>query len=296
MIFEIAPAKINLTLEILGKRDDGYHDIESVMQTVDICDVLTFWHNDWIKVIPEYSGLPLKDNLFGTDGSNYLFDNLVYKAATLLKEETGCRQGAVIQLRKTIPSSAGLGGGSSDAAATLKGLNKLWDLGLSGPDLSELGARIGSDIPYFIYGGTCLVKGRGEMVEKIQDISPQWLLVILLPISISQKTAHLYSYLDASFYTGGSFTARLLESLNGKSSNGGLKNYLFNVFEKVYGRSFTQFGDWTQKLGKIGIDPVHLAGSGPSIYYMGKTCQELKEALGLIRRLGLNCYIARTVP
>jgi len=295
MICEIAPAKINLTLEVLGKRNDGYHDIESVMQTIDICDVLTFWENDWIKVIPEYSGLPSRDNLLGEDKSNYLFDNLVYKAAVLLKEEAGYSGGALVQLRKTIPSSAGLGGGSSDAAATLKGLNKLWKLGLGEDELAQLGARIGSDVPYFIYGGTCLVRGRGEKVKKIPKIPTRWLVIILLPIQIARKTARLYSYINPSYYSGGISTSRLMESLGNGGSNG-FDACLFNVFEKVYGQSFGQFREWMGKLKKIGISPVHLAGSGPAVYYMAGSRQQVKETIHLLDQTGLMGYVARTVP
>ncbi|MGM0365311.1 MAG: 4-(cytidine 5'-diphospho)-2-C-methyl-D-erythritol kinase [Actinomycetota bacterium] len=295
MICEVAPAKINLTLEVLGKRGDGYHEIESVMQTIDICDLLTFWENDWIKIIPEYSGLPDRDNLFGEDKSDYLFDNLVYKAALLLKEASGYSGGALVQLRKTIPSSAGLGGGSSDAAATLKGLNKLWGLGLKEDELAGLGAKIGSDIPYFIYGGTCLVRGRGERIEKIPRIPSRWLLIIMLPIRISRKTTHLYSCLKPSYYTGGSFTSRLMESL-GDGAKNGFDGCFFNVFEKIYGECFDRFVHWGQKLEETGISPIHLTGSGPAVYYMAESRQKAKEAIGRLDALGLNGYIARTVP
>lgn len=295
MICEIAPAKINLTLEVVGKRADGYHSIESVMQTVDVCDLLTFWENEWIKVIPEYSALPARDNLFGQDRSNYFFDNLVYKAAALLQKETGYRGGALVQLRKSIPSSAGLGGGSSDAAATLKGLNKLWNLGLKDHQLAQLGAKIGSDIPYFIYGGTCLVRGKGEKVEKISNIASTWLIIILLPIRIAQKTTHLYSCLDPSYYTVGDFTSRLVKSLGngaGKSFDG----FLFNVFEKIYGESFGQFGWWKERIESMGISPLHLAGSGPAVYYLSKSRQKAIEAIQKLQKIGLSGYIARTVP
>ena len=131
MICEIAPAKINLTLEILGKREDGYHDIRSVMQTIDLCDVLTFWDNKWIHIVPEYGSLPGQDTLPVWTGK-IIWEKTWYTGQQgLLKKETGYQGGALIQLKKNIPSSAGLGGGSSDAAAALKGLNRLWQLGLS---------------------------------------------------------------------------------------------------------------------------------------------------------------------
>ena len=124
------------------------------MQTVDLCDVLTFWDNEWIHIVPEYHRLPNTDSLARVDHSNYLRKNLVYIAANLLKKETGYQGGALIQLKKNIPSAAGLGGGSSDAAAALKGLNRLWKLGLSNDELIDIGSKIGSDIAFFIHGGT----------------------------------------------------------------------------------------------------------------------------------------------
>lgn len=224
MICQLAPAKINLTLEVLGKRADGYHEIISVMQTIDICDVLTFWENEWIKIIPDYNNLPEKDSLFFYDDHNYLNNNLVYKAAILLKEISGYKGGAVIYLHKNIPSSAGLGGGSSDAAAALKGLNKLWKLNLTNDELAEIGSKIGSDIPFFIYGGTCIARGRGEILEKINSLPEKWLTVVLLPINIKQKTKVLYSMITPKNYTNGFHTTKILNAILNSSNS--------EIFEK----------------------------------------------------------------
>jgi len=321
MICELAPAKINLTLEILNKRDDGYHDIKSVMQTIDLCDILTFGSNDWVQVIPEYCNLPAEDTLPWNENANYLKDNLVYKAASILKEETGCRKGALIQLKKCIPSSAGLGGGSSDAAATLKGLNKLWDLKLSTEELAEIGSKIGSDISFFIYGGTCLSRGRGEIIEKVQSISKKWLAVILLPIRIKDKTKKLYSHVTFKNYSDGKFTEALIESINnngnddsqklinkistnhanGKNNTNGFEidSLLFNVFETIYSDYFEEYKNWAEKLNKIINKPFHLSGSGPSIFYISdkeKEIIEIARKIGEIEDLKLTKYIAQTVP
>lgn len=296
MICEIAPAKVNLTLEIIGRRDDGYHDIESVMQTIDICDVLTFWENEWIQVVPEYSGLPAKDMLFGEDKNNYLFDNLVYKAALLLKEETGYSSGALINLRKSIPSAAGLGGGSSDAAATLRGLNQLWKLNLSQDDLAQLGAKIGSDVPYFIYGGTCVVTGRGEKVKKVKDLKTKWMTVILLPLAMPNKTAKLYSYINPYNYSGGEYSSRLLDKLGPNNGGNNFQSELFNVFERVYSTQFKQFSYWIDKLQSMGIAPIHLAGSGPAVYFISSSREKVRDITRLLEGSGLSNYVARTVP
>ena len=306
MICEVAPAKVNLTLEILGKRDDGYHELRSIMQTIDICDVLTFWDNEWIHIVPEYHRLPSTDPLPELDRSNYPGKNLVYIAAKLLKEETGYSGGALIQLKKNIPSAAGLGGGSSDAAAALKGLNRLWKLGLSNNELIEIGAKIGSDMAFFIHGGTCLIKGRGEKVIPIKPLPTKWLLILLIPIAINEKTKTLYSLIDRSHYSDGSRTECLLKRIEEFYSSGnGIKTHeccingnLFNAFEIVYNNGHEQFGRWKEYIDCLDIGPTHLAGSGPAVYYLS---DDEKELISLADQKvagndQIRKYIARTVP
>ena len=306
MICEIAPAKVNLTLEILGKRNDGYHELRSIMQTVDLCDVLKFWNNEWIHIVPEYNMLPSTDSLAKLDNSNYLRKNLVYKAAKLLKEETGYKGGALIQLKKNIPSAAGLGGGSSDAAAALKGLNRLWNLGLSNDELIEIGSKIGSDVAFFIHGGTCLIEGRGEKVIPIKPLPTKWLLIFLIPVAISEKTKTLYSLIDGSHYSDGNRTGYLLEKIEGFYSGGnGNKNRecsirgdLFNTFEIVYNNGHEQFGRWKEYADCLNIGSPNLAGSGPAVYYLFDNENELMD-LADQKNTGndeIKKYIARTVP
>jgi len=309
MICEIAPAKINLTLEIINKRTDGYHELNSIMQTIDLCDLLTFWENDWIQVIPEYFNLPSDDNLSEFDGNNYLNNNLVYRAASLLKEETGYGSGALIQLRKNIPSAAGLGGGSSDAAATLRGLNKLWKLGLSRDELSKIGSKIGSDVSYFIYGGTCFVKGKGEIVIPLKALPTKWLIVILIPLNIRQKTEKLYSFINPSHYSNGDSTRFILEKIDdwgnnnnnnraGSSPRMNINDYLVNVFEIVYNNKIREFEEWQKYFERMKINPLHLAGSGPAVYYISDSEVDVKRIVdnNLAKFNNLRKYIARTVP
>jgi 4-diphosphocytidyl-2-C-methyl-D-erythritol kinase len=148
-----APAKINWFLLVTGKRHDGFHDILSLMQCVSLFDTLSFEPADGIS-LNTASDIPIEENL-------------VYRAALLMKERTGTRAGARITLDKQIPVSAGLGGGSSDAASTLLGLNDLWGLGLGLERLMELGSKLGSDVPFFVSGGPSLVSGRGEKLEPL---------------------------------------------------------------------------------------------------------------------------------
>ena len=154
MITEHAYAKLNLTLEVVGKREDGYHDLASIIQTVDLYDTLEFIEDDEIA-------LECSDYSIAGPG------NLVVKAAEALRQETGVALGARIRLTKRIPVSAGLGGGSADAAATLRGLNQLWGLNLTERRLADIGARVGSDVPFLVSGGTAFVSGRGERMDRL---------------------------------------------------------------------------------------------------------------------------------
>jgi len=293
---EIAPAKINLTLEISGKRDDGYHDIFSLIQTIDLCDYLTFHKNPWLQIIPEYHNLPVTDNLPGFDRNNYLVKNLVYKAADTLKNYTNYKSGAVIELKKSIPSSAGLGGGSSDAAAALRGLNWLWNLKLSDKELAEIGLKVGSDVPYFIYGGTCVISGRGEQIKKVKSIPPKWVLIILLPFDFKEKTKKLYSYVNPKNYTSGIITKKLEDKIKNQDCDN-IKNDLFNAFEEIYSEFFEEYKIWIKKFRELGIENVHLAGSGPSVFYISSDESDVLEAAEKISNIAnLQLYIARTVP
>lgn len=293
---EIAPAKINLTLEITGKRIDGYHDIISIMQTIDLCDCLTFHENPWLQIIPEYHNLPAGDKLPGFDRNNYLVKNLVYRTADILKKETGYKSGAIIELKKNIPSSAGLGGGSSDAAATLRGLNRLWNLKLSPENLAEIGAKVGSDVSFFIYGGTCIVSGRGEQIKKIYPVNGKWVLIILLPFSIKDKTKTLYSHVDSENFTSGEYTKMVAEDIY-KNQKKILKENFFNVFEFIYQKLFDDYGKWIKELNVLGVSPVHLAGSGPAVFYLSDDESEVLEAAEKIsNKTDLSIYITRTVP
>ena len=304
IVCEIAPAKVNLTLEIIGKREDGYHELNSIMQTIDLCDVLTFWKNGWIHIEPEYRNLPHDDAISVFNGKNHYQDNLVFKAAELLKKETGYPGGAFIQLRKNIPFSSGLGGGSSDAAATLRGLNKLWGLGLSRKELAGIGSKIGSDIAFFIYGGTCLVKGRGEQVTPLKSFPERWLLVMPIPMGIVQKTKKLYSYIKPSHYSNGDFTTALLKKIDqwhclegGLCPSDPVSEYLFNTFEIVYNNGNEEFGQWKEYFEKLDTGSLHLAGSGPAIYYISDSENDVKEFVSNNLSSGdIIKYIARTVP
>ena len=180
-----APAKVNLYLEVLGKRPDGYHEIATLMTAIDLYDVLTIDDEPTGNLsltcdLPELSCGP---------------DNLILKAAGLLKTRTGCLRGAAIHLTKRIPWASGLGGGSSDAAAALAGLNDLWKLGLSKPELAELSGEIGSDVPFFYSTPAAWCTGRGEIVEAV-PLSRTLDFVVVCP-ETGLGTAEVYRALDS---------------------------------------------------------------------------------------------------
>ncbi len=181
-----AYAKINLGLRVLSKRPDGYHEIDTVLQSVDLCDLLTLWARPDGKVVLEMEpelGIPPEANL-------------AYRAAQSLKGRAGLAQGVRIRIEKRVPAGAGLGGGSSDAAAVLAGLNALFALGLSVHELMALGAGLGSDVPFFLLGGRCRARGRGERLEKLPDAAVEREMYVLLVPPFALGAREVYQTFD----------------------------------------------------------------------------------------------------
>ena len=246
-----APAKVNLTLEVLGRRDDGYHDIVSIMQTVDLCDTITFEPADALAIDCD-------------DASIDPSENLALRAATLLDESTGGGKGAKIRLEKSIPVAAGLGGGSSDAAATLVGLNRLWDLGLPIERLVDLAARLGSDVPFFIHGGVAMVQGRGERVRPLSAVDLDRMVILSPKIAVPEKTSSLYRKLTPSHYTRGALTRKLEARIRGGGD--APPQFFFNAFDAVAFEAYPTLETYWNELSALGAGEIHLAGSGPSLF------------------------------
>jgi len=275
-----APAKINLVFEVLSEAAN-YHQISSIVQAVNLCDILDF------QVSEEIS--------FKCSQASLESDNLVTKAAELLKKVTKSRKGAEIELCKRIPFGVGLGGGSSDAAATLLALNELWELKLSLSELVWLASKLGSDVPFFIYKGTALVEGIGEKVTPLPSLESVW-FVLLVPslAKISSKTAQLYNKLSPSHFTKGQFVRAVLPSLSqGKMIAPSL---VFNVFEKVANDAFPNLVKYREIFQEAGAPSVHLAGSGPALFTFFSEEEKAKELLLRLRGQGLECYVAVSLP
>jgi 4-diphosphocytidyl-2-C-methyl-D-erythritol kinase len=261
-----APAKINLTLEVLGKRPDGYHEVASIIQTVGLHDTITLESADDLSLECDTPGL-------ATD------DNLVLRAATMLREATGVSQGARIVLQKAIPVLAGLGGGSSDAAAALIGLDRLWDTGLSHEVLHGIAARLGSDVPFFLRGGTAMVHGRGELVRPLPPADIPWVVILSPNMPVANKTATLYAALTPSQHTGGLLTRKLEARIRG--GHDVPPQFLFNVFDNVAREAFPGLGEYWDAFSDLGAREVHVAGSGPSLF-APVSRRELGTALALM--------------
>ncbi len=247
-----AAAKINWTLEVMGRRDDGYHEVRSVMQTVEPCDILELTPADRLELEVEGAHQPSQDDL-------------VLRAAALLE---GGASGAYIRLSKRVPVAAGLGGGSSDAAAALRGLNHMWRLGYDDAHLAEMGAGIGSDVAFFVHGGTALAEGRGERVTPLTDVPATWLVLLVpTPLRLPEKTRRMYAALTPADFSDGSRTEALRRRLrDGQPVDDGS---LYNAFERAAYEVFEGLDAYRDALLAAGARTVHLAGSGPALFALG---------------------------
>ena len=274
------PAKVNLTLEVLGKRPDGYHEIASVMQAVSIFDSLTLSVAEELRLETDAPGLDTRDNL-------------VYRAAELLKENTGVSRGALIRLCKNIPVGAGLGGGSSDAAASLLGLNRLWGLNLAKEELEELAAGLGSDVPFFLSGGTALAEGRGERISPLPSPPTSWLVLAFQPNPLENKTAAAYKSLSSKHHTGGQMTSQLSDLLqNGLTPDA---PSIFNVFDRVASKLFPGIDGAWETLEALSGKPAHLSGAGPTLFCLVDDAGEGKRVVDECARQGMDCRLVRTL-
>lgn len=281
----VAPAKVNWTLEVLGKRPDDYHEVRTVLQTVALADSVVLAPADRLSL-----------RLWGEAGPlarEPAEANLAWRAAHALQERADVGWGATIELEKRIPVAAGLGGGSSDAAAVLRGLNRLWGLGLSTNDLREVAAGLGSDVPFFLTGGTALARGRGELVTFLPDAPPQRLLLAWPAERLAGKTARLsspktmamYAALRPEHQSDGRATARLAERLSAGQSV--RDRDIVNIFEAVLAEVMPAAARALEMARGSGLPPPHLVGSGPALLFLLGPAQPAEPLLASLRALGL---------
>ena len=274
--------KINITLEVIGRFPDGYHQIVSVMQAIELCDTLSFKlsFNQHINFICD---MPVIQN----------DDNLVLKAARLLKEYSEHPYGADIHLEKIIPVSSGLGGGSSNAAVTLLSLNQLWDLNLNQDTLTMLAKKIGSDVAFFLNGPSCIAEQKGDTITQIKSVQPTNMVLVVPKIDLQEKTKNMYNLISMKDYTDGKLsfkTAKLIES-------GQLPTHypMYNIFKKVAMESFPEISLAEKAMIESGASQVQLSGSGPSLFTFTKSTNESKRISEKLAALGYNPIISKTL-
>ena len=249
---EKAPAKINLALDVLYKRDDGFHEVEMVMTNVDLADriELVETKGDRIKINSH--------NRYVPDDSR----NLAYQAAELIKKRFNIRTGIEITIDKNIPVAAGLAGGSSDAAATLRGLNRIWNLGLSMDELAVLGAEIGSDVSFCVHGGTAIARGRGEKIEHLPAPPNCW--VVLAKPTIGVSTADVYRNLSFKELAHPNIKS-MVDSIYNQDYQSMCKN-IGNVLESVTLNMYPEVKMIKEQMSRFGADAVLMSGSGPTVF------------------------------
>lgn len=267
-----APAKVNLYLKVLGKRADGYHDIASFMQMIGFYDLLTF------QSAPEIR-LQVKGNILPADRSN-----LVFRAAEALQKEAKITEGAEIVLTKNLPISAGLGGGSGNAAAALIGLNRLWSLGWSRQLLAELGATLGSDVPFFFGGSTAWIFGRGEKVEEVGPTPEGWMVLVNSGRPVS--TASVYQEFSKIRLTRKAPNITINKFDFERPSLEEILRHPYNDLEKVTFMAFPELIQIKRELQGLGGKGALMSGSGPTLFALFSKRGEAIQAAQVIRGNG----------
>ena len=276
-----AYAKINLTLEVIGEREDGYHEIASIVQAIDLCDTLYFQSGEHIRLASNIPRLVTPNNL-------------VFKAVKLMQDYTGSNRGADISLQKCIPLASGLGGGSSDAAIALRALNEIWESNLSSENLQDVAANLGSDIFFFLKGGrTALVEGRGDKVTFLPPLPKTWVVLLKPPIDIANKTRKMYAGLAPSNFTRGQATRRMLEPLYRRGKN--VYSFCYNVFEDIAYDFFPGLEEYRRCFLAAGAGEVHLAGAGPTLFTIVEEKAQGEEICHRLDKERKEVYLAQTL-
>jgi len=267
-----SPAKINLFLEVLGLRDDGYHEIRSVLQLIDLCDRVTLRRQRQIEV--EVIG-----------AASFGQKNLAYRAAHLLLKKVGMEEGVRVAIEKRIPVGGGLGGGSSNAAATLWGLKLLYGLDLSSRELMALGGQLGSDVPFFFSKGIAFASGRGEVIRPLPSLPSRWVVVANPGIPISTTWAYRALTLELTNEEKSHRILLLLEQGEGEKA----LSLSFNRLEEVVLREYPEVARLKHLLAARGARPVLMTGSGSSVFGM---VEDRTLGAGIVAGLKRDGYFA----
>ena len=279
-----AYAKFNLTFEVLGRRSDGFHEITTIMQTIGLADVLRIERDSKLSVECDYPELAGEQNL-------------VWRAAIELAKAGNVEPNARITIEKHIPVSMGLGGGSSDAAAALLGLNRLWDLGLSHEELASIAVGLGSDVSFFLWGGTALAQGRGEQITSLPPLPPLAVTLVFPDLLIPSKTATMYSRLTRAQFSDGGVTRQMIQILTaGQFVRESVSGLVFNAFSDVAAWSYPVLMEFRRKVADQGGPPMHLCGAGPALFTLPSSEEEHQRIAELLQPYGAGVYLVSTVP
>lgn len=275
-----AYAKINLSLDIVGKREDGYHLLEMIMQTLELHDeVILTERPSGISLTCDKHYVPVDER------------NIAFKAAKLIMERKGLKAGVHIHIQKNIPVAAGLAGGSTDAAAVLKGMNQMFSMGLSNEELMELGLMLGADVPYCINGGTALCEGVGEKITMLDSFKGQTVVLVKPPFGVSTKDA--YGMFNLEKIKRHVETKKLIEALANKDLNR-VHYYSRNLLENVIIQSYPVIKSIKHRLMRTGAQVTLMSGSGPTVYGIYKNRELALSALDELKKNGNEVILTVT--
>jgi len=274
-----AAAKVNLALEVLGRRADGYHELATVMHAIDLADRLVLEEADGFEIVTGAPGVP-------TDGTN-----LALRAARALAEAAGVGRGARITLDKRIPVAAGLGGGSTDAAATLVGLDRLWRLRWSRARLAEVAVTLGMDVPFFLHGGCALATGRGEKLDRAPSGG---LALVLVNPRFGSSTAAVYARVTPEMYSDGSRARGMLAALRARRP-GRVAASLYNGLEAAVAPAHPEIDRMKAALVAAGALGAAMSGSGPTVFGVARSFEHARQIRARLARGSWECWAVRTM-
>ena len=274
-----AAAKVNLALEVLGRRDDGYHEIVTVMQGVELSDRVVLEDVEPLELRTTAPGVP-------TDASN-----LALRAAMVLREAAGIDRGVRITLDKRIPVAAGLGGGSTDAAAVLLGLNRLWNLRWPIARLTEAAVLLGMDVPFFLRGGTGLATGRGETLDRMRSMA---LALVLVNPRYASSTAEAYRRVTPAMYTDGARARTVVSALRAKRVERAAGS-LYNALEAAVAPVQPEIGRMKAALLSAGALGALMSGSGPTVFGIARSLDHARQIQRRVRRASWECWAVRSL-
>lgn len=272
-------AKINLSIDVLGKRTDGYHLVEMIMQTIDLYDLIKIKEikKNQIIIKSTSSEIPIDCN------------NLIYKAADLIKQMFNVNKGVEVCIKKNIPVAAGMAGGSSNAAATLVGLNKLWNLKLSSQKLEEIGLKLGADVPFCINGGTVLASGIGEKLAPIKGLTKDVCILVCKP-DILVSTKEIYECIDSKDILKRPNTSMLIEYLKNEDTRQLAQN-MFNVLEEVTVEKYPVIEQIKNIMKKNKALGAMMSGSGPTVFGLYENKDDAENCKSILKKQFKQTFI-----